>query len=490
MRSYQFFFFFCLCLLFSSCDRKYSPGDPGKITISQSDARRDFEIFRDIMENCHPNMTNYVSKKRLSYLFDSLKNSLNKEISFLDFYNKIAFLTNEIGCSHTYSGFPKSFIDTLYNRPLFFPLPAILVNGQLLVNSDNELPHGTEILAINDVSAKDLLKNLGRYNPAEGQHREAQEYMAASDLGFDYYTFYGGKEIFKTLIRDTGGVKSTVYLDAVDYTELASRRRSVYYYDVKDVDYSLKINEDENYALMRISTLNFEGSNKQVSFENFLKNSFELLKMKPGVKNLIIDIRENTGGDLYYCYLLNSYLSNKYFPEFQSLQSKIKRVPFVDYLSEDYEADNIGIINRKIESDFRKSSRNQYSVPDSLIEEWEPDKNRFSKNIYIIVNSAVSSSASYFAWLARKSGNVKIIGLETAGGDFSGTGYGSIEYSLPNSRIRLILYYASIKYSFADKKTGRGVIPDYYVPDTYESFKKNTDTQLKYILDSLILKNN
>jgi hypothetical protein len=46
--------------------------------------------------------------------------------------------------------------------------------------------------------------------------------------------------------------------------------------------------------------------------------------------------------------------------------------------------------------------------------------------------------------------------------------------------------FARLAYSFKENKnTGRGVVPDYSVPDTYESFKKNTDRQLDYIIDSL-----
>jgi C-terminal processing protease CtpA/Prc len=97
------------------------------------------------------------------------------------------------------------------------------------------------------------------------------------------------------------------------------------------------------------------------------------------------------------------------------------------------------------------------------------------------------SAASYFALMVKNAGRGKIVGEETTGGAYSGNGFTTLKYILPNSKISVNFPYAHMIYSFKEKKnTGHGLLPDYHIPDSYESFKENEDRQVTFILDSLI----
>jgi C-terminal processing protease CtpA/Prc len=150
---------------------------------------------------------------------------------------------------------------------------------------------------------------------------------------------------------------------------------------------------------------------------------------------------------------------------------------------------DIGKINTRLKKEFLARSPYGYYIPDSLIDIWEPDPLRFTGSTYIITNHKVASAASYFILLTKNNGTVMVIGTETCGGGYSGNGFRMLEYQLPASGIRFNFPYAKMIYSYNERKTGRGLIPDYAVPDTYSSFIKNEDCQLLYINDSLILKN-
>ncbi len=475
-------------LLFQSCVRSYSPRDPADQTFSESVVKRDFKLFREILETAHPALAEYVSKKRLSYLFDSVYKSLAGGISYRDFYTKLSFLINEIECSHTHVTLPPYIIDTLYNRSLFFPVPVILIEGRLLVNSDHDLSSGTELVAINDLPVSNILDSLMLYNPVDGRHRQTQQYLASGDFGFDYYVRFGGAKQFKTVIKDSSGIKKTVFVDAINLAELDERKEELYYFDVSDVNYSLTIHDQKKYASIRLTTFNYDSYSQQSAFEAFLKNSFELLQKRPDISSLVIDLRENGGGDLYNCFLLYSYLSDQPFSEYKSVHAKIKRVPFTTMLSDEYDLKDMGLINRQLDSSFKKTGNFQYTMPDSLIEKWIPNKKRFAKKVYIITNWKVVSSASYFVLLAKNSGRAKVIGWETAGGDYTGNGFKRLKYTLPGSQIRLVFSFANLEYTHRSPRRGGGVIPDYVVHDTYESFNNNDDHQANFVEDSLILK--
>lgn len=475
---------FCFC----SCQQK-KLADPLTAETDLAAAQSDFRLFRDILEDAHPALTEYISTDRKNFLFDSVYKTIDKKLSVRELYKKLAFLINETGCSHTFTSLPTAITDTLYNRKLFFPFPAILLNDELYINADDELPHGTKILSVNGIPISRILDSLMLYNPVEGFHRETQRYATAGDFGFDYYVHFGVPKKFELLLKDTSGKIETQLFDPVTLDELTTRKDSRYYYDATDVIYSFSINEETGYALLRLTDFEIGSSNQQAAFESFLKNSFELLSKKKEIRHLIIDLRENTGGDLYNCFLLHSYLAKNPFPEYKRVFSRVRKISYEDYLSVATDFADIGKINTRLKREFLARSPYGYYIPDSLIDSWEPDPLRFTGSTYIITNHKVASAASYFILLTKNNGTARVIGTETCGGGYSGNGFRMLEYQLPASGIRFNFPYAKMIYSYNERKTGRGLIPDYAVPDTYSSFIKNEDCQLLYINDSLILKN-
>jgi C-terminal processing protease CtpA/Prc len=480
--------FFLLILCLCSCKQKKST-DPLTAIISLKNALADFQLFGDILQEEHPALTEYISAKRKNFLFDSVYKSIDKEISIRDFYKKLAFLTNEIGCSHSYTSLPPVIVDTLYNRALFFPLPTILLEDDLFINADHDLPHGTKILSINGISTKLILDSLMLYNTVEGNHRETQRHATAGDFGYDYYVHFGVPEKFEVLLKDTTGKIKTVFVDPIPLAELNAKNAEKYYYDPMDVPYSLSINEDWGYAKMRLTSFAIGSGNQQNAFEHFLKNSFDLLSKRKEIQHLIIDLRNNGGGDLFNCFLFHSYLGKNSFKEYESVFSRIKRVSYKDYLDAEIEDADLKSINDRLKNDFTTRTPDGYSIPDSLIDLWVPEQKRFLGNVYIITNHKVASAASQFALMTKYNGNAKLIGIETTGGGNSGNGLKLLKYRLPHSNIGFEFPYAKLVYSFKEPKNGQGLVPDYTIADNYESFISNQDRQLTFIIDSLISKN-
>lgn len=483
--------FLSILLLFGSCaDYDVKTKDPADFVIKASGTKEDFKLFRSILEKAHPSLYSYQTKKRMDALFDSVAATIDQGITYRDFFNKLFFITNEIGCSHSMVGLPATVNEKLLERKLFFPLPVLWVGKKLLVNySGGSLSKGTEILKINGKPVKAILDSLLFYNPVEGVHRESQRFMASSDFSYEYFIKFGGFQYFDVTIKDTSGVRKTVSLDASDYSDVSKRQENRYYSDDTDVDYSLAIDEDLKKATLRIATFEYESIAQQNAFEEFLKNSFELLYRRGDVKSLVIDLRENGGGFLRYCFLLNSYLSAVPFEEYREVFSRVKSVPYEEYLSNRFDFGELDFVNSKLDEEFEQSGAPVQQLKDTSKKIWNPDRFRYPGNVYIITNWYVNSAASYFAHLAKQTAHAKIVGTETAGGTHSGNGFKTIKYRLPSTGLEFEFPFAKMIYSFNEKKTGRGLIPDYIVADTYESFKLNEDRQQLYITDSLLQNN-
>jgi hypothetical protein len=467
--------------------------DPSDKKISLKKATEDLDIFTAILKKAHPSLNVYLSPKRFSYITDSLSKSITNPITIKDFYNKINFIANETGCSHTNADLADYVYDTLQNRSVFFPYPVKWIDNKLFVNAVGyDLCEKTEVKSINNEPVKGIIKNLMAYNSVEGFHRKTQENLAVDNFSIEYFLKYGAQKKFELKVIDTLGKQSLLTENAISLSEWNNREVNYkYYYDPVTLDYDFYINNEKKYAYLKLTTFEYEGTLKQNAFENFCNNSFELLQNKKNIKSLIIDLRENTGGKLYNSFLLYSFLTEKPFSEFERAICKIKTIPYVDYLEKDFCAYKKDNVNDNIEKEFFARFNNDFfKMPDSLIEIWQPNNIHYNGNVFIITNCKVASAASYFAAMVKNAGRGKIIGEETQGGAYSGNGFTTLKYELPNSKINFSFPYVHFIYTNKEEKnSGHGLIPDYFIPDSYQSFKNNDDRQVTFIVDTLILNN-
>ncbi len=484
-----FLIYFLLLFVWCGC-AKDATYNPAAAMLSKNEAVDDITTAIAIIKKAHPSLYLYITKEKFSHITDSILKSITEEIPLADLYNKLNFIADETGCSHTTVDLPGYVYDTLQNRKFFFPYSLKYIENKLLINSYGyDVQEGAQVNKINGVPAGQIIQKLMMYNPVEGNHRKTQLQLAAEDFSLFYFMRYGQQKNFEINFTDTTGVTKTIIEKPITLSEWNDRNYNYkYYFDRTGVDYDFYFNDEKGYAIMRLLTFKFTENEKQEAFENFCNNSFELLSRKKNIKTLIIDVRENTGGELYNFFLLYSYVAQKPFKEYEKVVSRIKNIPYPQLLDADFASQSKESINKRLSNDFINSaSKNYYLLADSNINLWEPAYNRFRGKLFVVTNPRVASSASYFSLMVKNSGLGKIAGEETAGGAASGNGFSILEYAMPNSKIKLFLPYAHMIYTYKDTvNTGTGLLPNYTIPDTYESFKQNKDRQISFITDSLI----
>src|SRR6188474_1973801 len=96
------FIFSSVGLLLASCvNYSVKEKDPANFILESYKAKEGFQTFRTILERAHPSLYSYQTKKRMDHVFDSVGATIAKKITYREFYNKLYFISNEIGCSHT-----------------------------------------------------------------------------------------------------------------------------------------------------------------------------------------------------------------------------------------------------------------------------------------------------------------------------------------------------------------------------------------------------
>ncbi len=481
------FLLFLFGVLVSGCKEK--PSSFLDAELPAKELKEDFTYFRMILESVHPGLYQYQGKASVDRQFDSVYNLLRNNDNALSFYNRLVPLVNNIHCGHTSLFLPSTLSDSIRKLNGFFPIPLTVIDNRLIVNSTSyEIPLGAEIISINKEKTDKLLPKLWKYEPVDGFNTLYQQEEGVWDFAMNYFLLRGAVPSFiiKYKTDDDNAVRQAriaadTYADALDHN--FSNR---FYYFAEDVNYDMEIADSINTAIMTIYTFGYDTYSADRAFTRFVKNSFRLLQHSPDIKNLVIDLRNNTGGNFHDMFYLYGYLTRRQeWKEFKSAYTVFNRIPFTPYLAKG--ENDIEGIQASIDSTFDHRSRGRSVRQYADNETKYAAAQTFKGKVYVITNTNVQSAASYFAALLQDEGRAAIVGSETGGSGSTTNSFHVLTYELPHSHIRLNVPVVHAAFSLQKSVAGgRGVMPDYPVSLTLADIKNNSDPQLSFVLDSLI----
>ncbi|MEO7313437.1 MAG: S41 family peptidase [Chitinophagaceae bacterium] len=483
---------FIFAILIPICLFIFSCRDAWKHTIlddkiSVKDIRDDYTYFRLILEAVHPGLYLYVSQKEMNRRFDSVYNSLDKDLTLLDFYNRISPIINSIHCGHTSIYPPEVFADSVHKMKAYFPIPVNMVNERLLVNStDFDIPLGAEIISVNKEKVSRFLPFLWNYEPVDGFNKRYQQEEGGWDFASNYFKYKGPHSSFWIgYKKDSSASIIETEIEAQTYGRALEGNR--HFALPEDVNYDMELFDEDGYAILTIYTFGYDTWSTDKAFENFITNSFRLLKQSPKIRNLIIDLRNNTGGNFHNMFHLYGQVTHRQeWKEFKSAYTVFNRIPFTPYLAKG--ENDLAVLQASLDSNFstKKDGRSVRQYTDN--ETMYPSDYRFGGNMVVLINSNVQSAAAYFAALVKDEGKSKIVGDETGGSGTNTNSFHLLTYELPHSKIQLTVPVVHAEFSLENNriKAGHGVVPDYPVSISLANLIENTDTQLNFVLDSLL----
>jgi hypothetical protein len=459
---------------------------------SSSKLQQDFTVFRSVLEKAHPGLYTYTSKNEMDNCLDSVYNSVSDAIDIRAFHEKLSFIIDKIGCSHTNLYLPKTYYDTILNRSNFFPIPVIYVDGGLYINSDVwSIPVGSHIISINNNSAEQIMKRIIDYNVPDGKNKTYNLSQGAAEFAYDYFLAYGPcVNFFVEYAAPGSDKKETATIDAVTLEKnLATYEDNSYYNYSSDVGYDFEIIDSIHTAVLTLRSFSYGTSATFAAYKNFLINSFTLLKSENGINNLIIDCRNNIGGEYENIYLLYRYLSKEPFKEVDSATVRFDETPFTKYLDPDFAVNEKPALDSMIKSEFYRLPDGDNSIKDEENDLRRPHPMAFNGNLFVITNNNVLSAASNFVAMIKDSKRGIIVGEETGGGYNGHNGYTRILYKLPNTGLLLEFSAVKVQHYLKHPQLNKyGIEPDYPVSNTLNDIIENQDPQMSFIMNSLIKK--
>ncbi|MCF0072744.1 S41 family peptidase [Dyadobacter sp. CY261] len=426
-------------------------GQGTEALISPEMLAMDFVVFRDYLQSEHPGLYRYKSRERLQAVFDSCLLSITRPQTRLEFARKILFAISEIQDGHTGSNISSLLIKSYLESTKLFPLYLYFVNDKAFISCNNTdgLPVGTEILSIDNKPILEVRAQLFSYLPSDGsiETKKNQTLNNNGAFPFLYRWIFGFADSFSVNYKSTAGDIKTIQVPArlaSDFEcEINAGRKSE---QMLSLEYPKR-----GVGLLTIKTFdrNRLGGADQY-FEKFLVKSFLELNEK-NVENLIIDLRDNAGGQDEYGAQLYSYLTSKPFRYYASVEST-------------------GKVYTKEEN--------------SLLGTLQPQAYNFRGKVFILINGLSFSTTAEFCAITKSNLKATFIGEETGGGYNGNTSGQTMKIELPNSHVQVIIprfkYVNQVK---ASSFTDRGVIPDHKViPDVLE-YVNGMDVALQYTFD-------
>lgn len=472
-----------------------------KLTIREMN--QDIDILYSSWTTLHPGLYRYISDVELKKLINELKGYCKEEKTHKEFYLALAQLCEKIRCGHSFLNpvnlsnesknlyLPKNII------PLFFSLDdkrKIIVTENL--SDNNNIKVGDEIVSINGIESKRIIDSLLKVSRSDGLNSIEKKLFNINETvdEIDSYSlfdvffplYFSENDKMELLIKPSG--KKQVYEVRLSLVDL-KQRMQVYvnkYGEIpsgkKSWDYKII---DSSTSYMKFGTFAFW--NENFNSRKYIDSIFSFLNDNKKIKNLVIDIRNNEGGDNSGDYIL-SYLTKDTIACNGNIRRFYRYLSIPDSLKKHLDTWDNSFKNDKEANRYTKTTDGLYEInsKEESCLDIIPQEKRFSGKLFLITN-AKNSSAAFEMARNVKFNNLGIIVGETTGGSLQGINGGEFFFlTLPNSKIEIDipLIFQSPKIKSLDS----GIRPDIIVKTTQKSIYKREDAQLNYILDKLIQK--
>lgn len=452
--------------------------------------QQDFQVFREVLEKAHPALYSYADKNELNHDFDSIYAGLKDDADIRSFHQKLAFIVNKIGCSHTNLYLPKILYDTLLHRPNFFPLPVVYVDGGFYINSDiSEIPVGSHIISINGNPAAQIMERMYDYNVPDGRNKNYNLSQAAQHFSYDYFMAYGPAGVFRIEYVAPGSTtREMVALEPVTLEKYTDEYNTNVYYNYSDeVGYDFEIIDSLHTAVLTLRSFAFSTATTFSAYKNFLLNAFTLLKNENGINNLVIDCRNNEGGEYENIFLLLRFLSKQPFREVDSAKVRFRKTPYQQYLEPAYALNERPYLDSMLKTEFHPLGDGTFALNETENDLRRPHPMAFTGNLFVITNSNVVSAASNFVAMIKDSKRGIIVGEQTGGGYNAHNGFTRLLYKLPNTGMQLEFSAVQVQHFLHHPQFNRyGVEPDYTISNTIHDIIENQDPQMSFIVNNLV----
>lgn len=429
----------------------------------------------DLMDEAalkHPGFYRYTTPARFRSLIDSSAASIHRPLNGLEYYRLLKPLLAQIGCLHTGIALPAEYTEKLAATPSLLPL-ELFIGGDLriyVLRDLSEVPQlapGAEIVSINGRPVPDVLRILMSAIPSDGYNQTLKLRMLNHRFPQWYQSMIGADTLFVLGVMQDGEQK-TVELSGLT----AAAMPPLPFAAEKPLQFEIQ----EGVGILRVRS--FARTPIRAAgqrFRPFVRKTFRSLR-REGIRDLLLDLRYNTGGTDAHAAFLASYFFNSTFRYWDRIEvtpavaAEIKGVARLFY-------------RKPVLHEGRYLwQKTPFTVEFDFYEPQNPACKAYAGRCWLLTNGLCMSSCSDFTAVLRYNGKASVIGEESGGG-FQGNNSGM----MPGTRVPpgLIFTMPLQKYTTAVDTTlyrGGGTPPDHPLYTGFRERLSGRDTETEQAL--------
>lgn len=455
---------------------------PGELvipdTLTEEQANEDFAILMKAYMDLFPSMDGIVTSEQFETFRTWAQEKFKGGISYGDFYDIVRASTTSRLMHDSHLGVLTPDPRLEDQRKVYVPnIVHGIVNDTVFVRqvSEKYRDHlGKRIISIDDMDAEEICRRtMDMVTRYDGNNRSIVEEMMLCAWNYLYNNEINGPRTTTVVLED-----STVIED------IWIRQSSARNYLPKvtmDVAYIKNMMEARKNSF-GFSRLN--DSTVLLRLSSFALNDVEIEQLEDSLRTfmdmpyMIVDVRNNPGGDAYVLEKIASWFLNgpsvkmdSYFMVNDTIFDVLKYS--LNYLGDEpvfkgfRQREGMKGFYSEVDDNFYKNA----IQPDSTL--------NYKGKLYILTDESSVSAATDFPSLMVRNRRAVTVGRETGTGYHYMTAFKFADMRLPNSyiKVRIPLVKCVFDGTVTERTPeGRGLLPDYEVPLSYaELYTSGTD---------------
>lgn len=460
---------------------------PDKTVYSVEALHEDWDVFRQELESMHAGLYIYTPQAEMDAAFDHIKSMINRPMTAPEFYPYLATMNPYIKNGHTVIRPSAAFDEYVATQAPILPLDVHWKDDRLYIlrnmTDEEALEPGSYLQAINGKDAWNEFTDISGHWNRDGQNTSFPRGIVARAFAEIYANFRGFPQKFELTVVDAQGEVKQVTVDAMPADLRKQKRTERYgefypYWDKSQGD-ALTLEFEDNLAIIKLKHC---GNTDVRKFMQTIKGQYRKIFtaiIESGVENLVIDIRNNPGGNQYPTIHLMRHLTDEAFQLYDE-----------DYLigknlSKHYDAprflyNTLGSLILKKNEDGTYATNDLariiYGASEPKLE--QPSPLQFKGQIYTLTNYASFSAAGYLASMLEQHTNSIFIGEEPGGNANECVAGEAFDLVLPNTQNRVLMQLVHSKIIVDRENNGHGVQPDYPVRPSVAQISGGIDPEM------------
>jgi cytochrome c551/c552 len=395
---------------------------------SQEALKADLRFVHKNLEKMHPGLYRYMARPTLDRFFDSLDHVIAGPMSAQEFFSLLTLLQGKIRNGHTMFLPGDSAMARLNRSGRLLPLSVNFAEGKLFIvenySADSTIQPGTEILSINGKTVSSVMEQLLVRQTRDGYNQTYPVWILNHYFAPHYSFVFGEPAEFSLDLKDATGEPYMKRVRALTRDSIRYFRQARYAARYPAVNEGRGIvfqeEKEKDAAVLTIRTFDPDllQSLYRQDYKRVFDSVFTQMSRRP-IRALILDLRDNQGGD---------------FPPGRTLLSYLLLHP----------------------GGFLLDGREARII--------QPNAKHFSGALFVLMNGGSFSNTAIVCACLKRDQRAVFIGEETGGNPHIISG-DPVELVLPQTKIKAEI--STVTYRIvADSNDGHGILPDYPLQPT------------------------